>query len=138
MVPLIDSIPFVKEWIADHPTGSNSQSWLFISRGNVKFGNKLIYDGIVNRYSYYYKTKFFPQLLKDKMVPEEDKEVIRSMLSKPWNLYIFRHSALTEKSQILPEAILRSHAGWTMSSKMPQIYIHLGGESSKILLEKRV
>jgi hypothetical protein len=59
------------------------------------------------------------------------------MLTKPWNLYIFRHSALTDKSQILPEAILRSHAGWTMSSKMPQVYIHLSGESSRILLEKR-
>jgi predicted nucleic acid-binding Zn ribbon protein len=59
------------------------------------------------------------------------------MLTKPWNLYVFRHSALTEKSQYLTESILRSHAGWTMSSKMPQVYIHLSGESSKILLEKR-
>jgi len=136
-VPLIDSLPFLKEWISDHPTGTNSSSWLFVSRGKNNFGRKLTYDGIVDRYSYYYKTKFFPNLLGDKTVPEEDKEVIRSMLTKPWNLYIFRHSALTEKSQILPEAILRSHAGWTMSSKMPQIYIHLSGESSKVLLERR-
>jgi hypothetical protein len=59
------------------------------------------------------------------------------MLNKPWNLYVFRHSALTEKSQILTEAVLRSHAGWTMSSKMPQVYVHLSNESSKILLQKR-
>jgi integrase len=136
-VPLIDSIPYLKEWLSDHPAGTNNNSWLFVSRGNSNIGQKLTYDGIVDRYSYYYKTKFFPNLLQDKTVPEEDKEVIKSMLLKPWNLYVFRHSALTEKSQILPEAILRSHAGWTMSSKMPQIYIHLSGESSKILLEKR-
>ena len=59
------------------------------------------------------------------------------MLTKPWNLYVFRHSALTEKSKFLTEAVLRSHAGWTMSSKMPQVYIHLSNESSKILLQKR-
>ena len=60
------------------------------------------------------------------------------MLTKPWNLYVFRHSALTEKSQILKERVLRNHAGWTMSSKMPQIYIHyFGNESTRSLLEAR-
>ncbi|MDN5847756.1 MAG: hypothetical protein L0H53_15940 [Candidatus Nitrosocosmicus sp.] len=59
------------------------------------------------------------------------------MLIKPWNLYVYRRSALTEKSMILSESILKDHAGWTMSSKMTQIYIHLSGESSKVLLQKR-
>ncbi len=59
------------------------------------------------------------------------------MLTKPWNLYVFRHSALTEKSLILSESALKNRAGWTMSSKMTQIYVHLSGESSKVLLQKR-
>ena len=60
------------------------------------------------------------------------------MLTKPWNLYIFRHSALTEKSQILKEHVLRDHAGWSMTSRMPQVYIHyFGTESSRSLLEAR-
>ena len=60
------------------------------------------------------------------------------MLTKPWNLYIFRHSSLTEKSKMVTEAVLRKHAGWTMSSKMPQIYIHyFGNESAKSLLEAK-
>jgi hypothetical protein len=58
------------------------------------------------------------------------------MLTKPWNLYIFRHSSLTEKSKMVTEAVLRKHAGWTMSSEMPQVYIHLQDESSNIILEK--
>ena len=58
------------------------------------------------------------------------------MPTKPWNLYIFRHSSLTEKSKMVTEAVLRKHAGWTMSSEMPQIYIHLQDESSNIILEK--
>ena len=75
-------------------------------------------------------------MLEDETIPEPDKSLIRNMLTKPWNLYVFRHSALTEKSQILKEHVLRDHAGWTMSSKMPQAYIHyFGNESSKSLLQ---
>jgi hypothetical protein len=36
----------------------------------------------------------------------------------------------------LKEHTLRDYAGWTMSSRMPQVYIHyFGNESSKSLLE---
>ena len=100
------------------------------------FGSKLTYDGLTYQYKYFYKTRYFPKLLEDKTIPEPDKSLIRNMLTKPWNLYVFRHSALTEKSQILKEHVLRDHAGWTMSSKMPQTYIHyFGNESSKSLLQ---
>jgi hypothetical protein len=58
------------------------------------------------------------------------------LLTKPWTPYIQRHSALTAKSLILKEHTLRDYAGWSMSSKMPQVYIHyFGNESSKSLLE---
>lgn len=136
-VPLIDSIPYVKELINNHQFGgSNPDCWLFKSNSHTSFGSKLTYDGLSYQYKYFYKTKFFPSLLQDESVPEADKSLIRNMLTKPWNLYVFRHSALTEKSQILKEHVLRNHAGWTMSSKMPQVYIHyFGNESTKSLLQ---
>jgi hypothetical protein len=57
-------------------------------------------------------------------------------LQKPWNPYIRRHSALTEKSKLLKEHVLRQHAGWTGTSQMPQKYLHyFGNESSESLLE---
>jgi integrase len=31
-VPLIDSLPYLKEWLQEHPTNSNPDSWIFISR----------------------------------------------------------------------------------------------------------
>ena len=137
-IPLIDSIPYIKDLINNHPSGTNPNSWLFISNSNTTFGSKLTYDGLTYQYKYFYKSKFFPKLLEDKTIPEVDKAFIRNLLTKPWNLYIFRHSALTEKSQILKEHVLRDHAGWTMSSKMPQVYIHyFGNESSKSLLEAK-
>lgn len=88
-----------------------------------------------NRYDYY-KKKYFPSLLDNTSIPAPDKSWIKNMLTKPWNLYIFRHSSLTEKSKIVTEAILRKHAVWTMFSEMPQVYIHLQDESSEIILEK--
>jgi integrase len=137
-LPLIDSIPYIKEWIEDHPKGTNLESWLFVSLGNNTYGSQLSYDGLSGQYKYYYKIRYFSKLLEDKTVPELDKALIRNMLTKPWNLYIFRHSALTEKSQILKESVLRDHAGWSMNSQMPQIYIHYyGTESARSLLEAK-
>lgn len=134
-VPLIDSLPYLKEWLEEHPMGNAFDSNVFISQGN-NHGSKLTSDGLSSHYDYY-KTKYFPKLLDDNTVPLSDKAFIKNMLTKPWNLYVFRHSALTDKSQILSESVLKDHAGWTMSSKMTQIYIHLSGESSKILLQMR-
>jgi integrase len=137
-VPLIDAIPYVKDLIHIHPTSSNSESWLFISNSDTAFGSKLTLDGLTYQYKYFYKTRFFPRLLEDQTVPEADKALIRNLITKKWNLYVLRHSALTQKSQILKEHILRDHAGWSMSSKMPQTYIHyFGNESAKSLLQLR-
>jgi len=58
------------------------------------------------------------------------------LLKKPWNLYIRRHSALTEKSTILKEHTLRQHAGWSPGSQMHLRYLHyFGNESKESLLE---
>ena len=98
------------------------------------------YDGLRFQFSRFYKAKYLPRLLKEECdtVPESDKSYIRNMLTKPFSLYVFRHSSLTEKSQILKEHVLRNHAGWSMNSKMPQLYIHyFGNESVNSLLEAK-
>jgi hypothetical protein len=61
---------------------------------------------------------------------------IISLLRKPWNPYIRRHSALTEKSVFLKEHVLRQHAGWSPRSQMHLKYLHyFGNESSESILE---
>lgn len=135
-LPLIFSIPFIKEWIESHPYANNPNSWLFISLGDRSFGKQLTENALYKLYSRNYKQKYFPKLLKDDEIEERDKSYIRNLLTKPWNPYIMRHSALTQKSQILKESTLRDHAGWSMTSRMPSVYIHyFGNESSKSLLE---
>jgi hypothetical protein len=83
-----------------------------------------------------YKKYVFPKLLESPEVLPEDKQKIRELLKKPWNPYIRRHSALTEKSTILKEHVLRQHAGWSGRSQMHLKYLHyFGNESNESLLE---
>ena len=100
-------------------------------------GNKLGEPALHKQYTQIYKKKYYPKLIdKNSTIPERDKSHIKNLLTKPWNPYIQRHSALTSKSIVLKEHVLRDYAGWAMNSKMPQIYIHYyGNESSKSLLE---
>jgi integrase len=132
---LINSIPYLKEYInSEHPQPTNLNAPLIcgLDRSNGRHINEhsllLIYDG--------YKKRVFPKLLGNPSVPSEDKQKIRELLKKPWNPYVRRHSALTMKSKILKESILRQHAGWTGSSQMHLKYLHyFGNESNESLLE---
>ncbi len=136
-LPLIFSIPYVKDWLDFHPLANNLNAFLFVSLSDSNFGDRLSEQALYKQYTVKYKTHYFPKLLyKNSNIPETDKSYIRNLLTKPWTPYIQRHSALTAKSLILKEHTLRDYAGWSMSSKMPQVYIHyFGNESSKSLLE---
>src|ERR687897_1520530 len=110
---------------------------LFISLADSNFGEQLSENALYKIYTRTYKKQYFPKLFEDSTIPEAEKSYIRNLLTKPWTPYIQRHSALTSKSLILKEHTLRDHAGWSMSSKMPSIYIHyFGNESSKSLILK--
>jgi integrase len=135
-LPLIFSIPYIKGWIDSHPLTNNPDAFLFISLADSNFGQQLSENALYKQYTRSYKKRYFPKLLEDSSIPEADKSYIRNLLTKPWAPYIQRHSALTSKSLILKEHTLRDHAGWSMSSRMPQVYLHyFGNESSKSLLE---
>ena len=83
-----------------------------------------------------YKKHIFPKLLESPEVLPEDKQKIRELLKKPFNPYIRRHSAITEKSKVLKESVLRQHCGWSGSSQMHLRYLHyFGNTSSESLLE---
>ena len=135
-LPLIDSIPYIKDWILNHPEGQNPDSWLFVSLSDKNHTfPQLLVNGMLKRYKKQYK-HFFKELLKDESIPDRDKAFIKNMLTKPFNIHIHRHFSLTEKSKMnLNEHMLRNHAGWSMTSKMPQRYLHyFGSESSKSIL----
>jgi integrase len=134
-IPLIDSIPYIKDWITNHhPQAGNPNSILLCGLG--KSINRAIDIRSLHRIYQDYKNKFFSKLLDNPNVPPEDKQRIRELLKKPWNPYIRRHSSLTEKSGILKEHHLRQFAGWSPGSNMHMKYLHyFGNESNDSILE---
>ncbi len=133
-IPLIDSIPYIKDWISQHPQGSNPNSILLCGFGRSL--NRVIHIRSLHRIYEIYRDKLFPKLLDNPNVPPEDKQKIRELLKKPWNPYIRRHSSLTEKSTILKEHTLRQFAGWSPGSNMHLKYLHyFGNESNDSILE---
>jgi integrase len=134
-IPLIQSIPYIKDWLSNHPSRNNPKSPLFVGIGRRSMGRQLSINGLYQVYMDY-KQEFFPKLLQDSTISNAEKEKIKDLLSKPFNPYIRRHSALTEKSTKLKLHTLNQHAGWSTNSNMAQKYIHyFGNESSESLLE---
>jgi hypothetical protein len=106
-----------------------------VGLGRSSMGRQLRVEGLYGVYKHY-KEKFFPKLLENNTISSEDKEKINGLLAKPFNPYIRRHSALTEKSTKLKSNTLNQHAGWSPNSGMAQKYIHyFGNESSESILE---
>jgi hypothetical protein len=71
-IPLIQSIPYIKEWLSNHPTRNNPNSPLFIGLGRQSMGKQFTPGGLHNLYDYY-KKEFFPKLLDDPTISHEDK-----------------------------------------------------------------
>ena len=133
-IPLIDSIPYIKDWISQHSQSGNPNSILLCGFGK-SLGRVIQISSLHGIYEDY-KNRFFPKLLDSPNVLPEDKQKIRELLKKPWNPYIRRHSSLTEKSTILKEHTLRQFAGWSPGSNMHLKYLHyFGNESNDSILE---
>jgi integrase len=139
-VAIINAIPYVKEWInIHHPQRRNSNAFFIptLDKRYKRFGYKMSSMSLNHIYRNY-RYNFFPKLLerKGEALPEEDRQKIQKLLRKPWNPYIRRHTALTQKAQILKDASFKQHSGWSGGSQMHLKYVHYyGNESTDMLLE---
>ena len=139
-VPFTFAIPYIKEWRNKHPFGNNDDAYIFVSLAKKNRMQKITRDGLYKRFNEYYKQKYFPKLLDDETISEDDKKIIKEMFENPWNLYVQRHSSLTyiAKYHNLGDPNFREHAGWTQNSPRPEVYLHFfGNEAADILLEKK-
>jgi site-specific recombinase XerD len=85
-VPLTNSIPYIKDWLQEHPTGNNRNSFIFISREQQSAYRNISLKPISVAILYrMLKVDFFPRLLTNPDITEEDKNRIRILLEKPWN-----------------------------------------------------
>jgi integrase len=133
-IPLINSLPYLKDYLDHvHPQPGNPNSPLICGEGK-SLGKHISPQNYHKIYDCYHK-QIFPKLLDSPNVLPEDKPKIRELLKKPWNPYIRRHSAATEKAQLLKEPILKMHCGWSPRSQTHLKYQHwFGNESNESLL----
>ena len=131
-VRLNNSYPRLKEWLSHghHPYPANTNAPLFCGLGKKNTGKRLARNTMFTNYDDYKKIDF-PKLLEDPLVPEEDKRKIRSLLQKPWNPYIRRHTAATEISKALKDSVLiDQYMGWSHAGNTRQKYQHYYNDDS--------
>lgn len=103
-VRLIDSVPYIIQWLNDHPRRNDTNSPLF-----VRFKN--------------------PDLvLREQGIQKTVKTLMkRAKISKNVHPHLFRHSRATHMAKDFTDTDLKIIFGWTPNSNMPGIYIHRSG-----------
>lgn len=101
-IRLVDSIPFLTQWLNLHPLRKDAEAPLWVTRQHGIRG--MGYDNLIRVFRHIGK---------------------RSGIKKPVTPRFLRHAGLTRMSKLLPEELLKKYAGWVQGSKMAQIYVHL-------------
>ena len=98
--PLINSLPYYKAGIAQHPMPGNPNVYLFISYENsAKYRDApLGSTSLLGIYSTYLRKHHFPKLLERPDVPPEDKIKVKQVMQKPWNPFIRRHTGFIKSA----------------------------------------
>jgi integrase/recombinase XerD len=105
---LILSVPFVAEWLNDHPDKRpEAPLWIHHAQGCHEEGPVAL--------DYYAARKLLMRLQR------------KAGIQKPINPHAFRHARATHLANYLTEAQLKKIFGWTQNSRMPGRYVHLSG-----------
>jgi len=103
-IRIVNSAPYLQEWINQHPRNEhNGYLWTSLK------GNSITH----NRFS---------DILK--------RTAKRSRIEKRIYPHLFRHSRATYLASYLTESQMKDYLGWTQSSKMCAVYIHLNGRDT--------
>jgi len=105
-IPLIDSTPYLAEWIENHPFKDKPNAPLWVGIGNIGRNKPLDYAA-------------FRKMLK---VTAE-----KAGIKKKVNPHNFRHSRATLLSKNITEAQMNQYFGWVQGSDIPATYVHLSG-----------
>jgi len=104
-IRVVNSVPYLQVWLNVHPLKDQGEAPLWT-----------IHRGTPQRLGYAGLWRLVKQVKK------------KTGLKKPLRPNLLRHASLTEWAKILPEQKLKVLAGWTPSSRMAAVYIHLSGK----------
>jgi len=102
MVRLVESVPYLKIWINNHPLKQDPEAPLWLSERKKAMSLERLYSLL--------RTLARRAGLKKRVYP-----------------HLFRHSRATELAKMLTEQELKYYFGWTQSSRMAAVYVHLSG-----------
>jgi integrase/recombinase XerD len=113
-IRLIASAPDLRLWLSMHPNKNTPEAPLWPKLRQRK-GQPLRISG-------------FSTLL--------EKLRMETGICKHVHPHLLRHTRATHLANVLTEAQMREFFGWTKSSRMPEIYVHLSGRDVDITLLK--
>ena len=102
---VINSAPYLQEWINQHPTNENPSSYLWCGNNTEAISYARICCIL--------KTAVKKAGIKKRVYP-----------------HLFRHSRATLLANKMSDSGLKNYLGWTQSSKMAGIYIHMSGKDT--------
>jgi len=102
-IRLVSSVPYLAEWINNHPFNDNPEAWLWISIRNFK---RLPYNSL----------RTILRIIAEK-----------AGVRKSVNPHAFRHARATHLANFLTEAQMKEFFGWVQDSDMASVYVHLSG-----------
>jgi len=105
-VRIIASAPALAKWLEIHPFREKLEAWVWIDLGNRNKYNLMSYPAIL---------KMLRKLAR------------KAGIRKRVNPHSFRHARATHLAKHLTEAQLKQYFGWSQSSEMASIYVHLSG-----------
>ncbi len=104
---LVASTLALQRWLEEHPEKNNPEAYFWVHNNYRKADKPLSYG-------------FVCRLLKDL--------ARKCGIQKSVNPHAFRHARATHLANKLTEAQMKEFFGWTQSSKMASIYVHLSGK----------
>jgi len=110
-IPIVKSVPYLKEWIKEHPFSEDSESRVWCKLIRRKQQGREAND--IPSYT-----------VVRKMLRQTFNQV---GIGKKSNPHLFRHSRATFLANHLTEAQLKQFFGWTQASDMASRYVHLSG-----------
>ncbi|MGA9152012.1 MAG: hypothetical protein WBZ36_15650, partial [Candidatus Nitrosopolaris sp.] len=131
---LTSSFTYVRDWINKHPFKNEPNARLIC---NLYTGAPIKSEAIwkvLNRLQ-----KYIKRLVENgSIIDDQKKQKLEYLLRvKKWNPYCFRHSAITDDSDHLPEYAVKKKARWVMNSQQGKRYIknRMGDELKNKILE---
>ena len=128
------SFPYVRDWLNEHPFKNEPEARLIC---NLTTGAPIKSDAMWTMMKQLQRR--VKRLLENGEIkdPKEKEKLEHLLVTKKWNPYCIRHSAITYDSDYLPEYALKKKARWSMNSKQGTRYIknRMGNDLRNKILE---